>query len=225
MAFVAILGMFYWMYKARKGELNLSTKSWHYKLKHWMWDFETYEGKNACPYYWGLVFSILFLPIYLIVGGVGKIVLYFYNLLLKFQKSKIIPSIKLPTIIPATKKEMYRKVYTNSETWLANGLLGIMFILGGIGLINMLINLFTINWVSGLILIGFCTIISVHIVCLATDNYFFYKNYWKRVVKISEGFLGLFQLPFILIYSLLKIPFEFIFKVYVNHCPPIKWED
>ena len=219
-AFVAILGMFYWMYKARKGELNLSTKSWHYKLKHYMWDFETYEGKNACPYYWGLVFSILFLPIYLIVGGVSKIVLYFYNLLPKFQKPKIIPSIKSPTIIPATKKEVYNQIYKKSKTWLTN----ILIVIAILGLLSLITTGFIVDWKFMLGLTILFVLVIGHVI-LHENSTLFYEYYSKYWISIFEGIWGLVQLPFILLYNLIKIPFELIFKVYVNHCPPIKWED
>ena len=69
----SFLGMFYWMYKSKNGELNLSTNSWHFKLLQYMWDTETYEVKNACPYYWGLVSSIIFAIIKLIFGKITKV--------------------------------------------------------------------------------------------------------------------------------------------------------
>ena len=84
---LSVLGMFYWMYKSKNGELKLSENDWHVRLLSYMWDFETWEAKNACPYYWGLVFSILILPIYLLVRG--GIYLYSY-LAYKFPKISFI---------------------------------------------------------------------------------------------------------------------------------------
>ena len=225
MAFVAILGMFYWMYKARKGELNLSTKSWHYKLKHWMWDFETYEGKNACPYYWGLIFSVLILPLYIIVRYIFNFIVYLYNKLLNFNKPKVLKYIKLPIIIPLTKKKMYNKIYRNSKKWLLNGLLGIILLIAGINLILSFYKLFVLNWKSAVLLFSLLPGVILHAVMLITENEYFIEHYWDYVMMIVEGLFGIIKLPFILIYSLLKIPFEFIFKIYTNHCPPIKWED
>ena len=218
MAFVAILGMFYWMYKARKGELNLSTKSWHYKLKHWMWDFETYEGKNACPYYWGLVFSLLFLIPYIVVRYIITIVVYLYNLLPSFRSVK--SSIKLPTIIPATKKEAYNQIYRKSKTWLTNILIAVAVL----GLLSLITTGFVADWKIMLGFTIFFILVVLHVV-LHENSTLFYEYYSKHWISIFEGIWGLAQLPFILLYNLVKIPFEFIFKVYTNRCPPIKWED
>ena len=63
---IAFVGMFYWMYKARKGSLNLSKNAWHFKLINYMWEAEVSEIRNACPYYWSLVLSILIFIPYLI---------------------------------------------------------------------------------------------------------------------------------------------------------------
>lgn len=218
MAFVAILGMFYWMYKARKGELNLSTKSWHYKLKHWMWDFETYEGKNACPYYWGLVFSVLLLIPYVIVRYIGTVIVYLYNLLPSFRSVK--SNIKLPTIISATKKEAYNQIYKKSKTWLTN----IFIIIAVLVLLSLITTGFVADWkiMSGFTI--FFILVILHVV-LHENSTLFYEYYFKHWISIFEGIWGLIQLPFILLYNLVKIPFEFIFKVYTDHCPPIKWED
>lgn len=214
MAFVAILGMFYWMYKARKGELNLSTKSWHYKLKHWMRDFETYEGKNACPYYWGLVFSLVFLIPYIVIGYIVTMVVYLYDLLPSFRSVK--STIKLPTIIPTTKKEVYNQIYRKSKTWLTN----ILITVAVLGLLSLITTGFVLNWKIMLGFIIFSTSVVLH-----ENSTLFYEYYSKHWISIFEGIWGLIQLPFILLYNLVKIPFEFIFKVYTDRCPPIKWED
>ena len=90
----AFLGMFYWMWKARHGELELKKNAWHVKLLHYMWEFEINGRENACPYYWGLVVSILFLPVYLTV----RYLLYTpYNWL--GSKLDKIPTIKTPKFI------------------------------------------------------------------------------------------------------------------------------
>jgi len=60
---------------------------------------------------------------------------------------------------------------------------------------------------------------------LITKNEYFMEHYWNYVLMIAQGLFGIIKLPFVLVYSLLKIPFQYLFKVYTDRCPPIKWED
>jgi len=215
-AAISIFGMFYWMYKARKGELDLSSKSWHYKLKHWMWDFETYEGRNACPYYWGLVFSILVLPIYCASFIIYKAYNLIKNLLPK-------PKIKLPTIIPPTKKEMYSKVYRNSKNWLGNVLCGAIIILALLVLFTAFRDLFILNKIVFFSFLGgvfaFIGLIILRIFRQDLDKYWFVP-----LTQLYNGIWGLIKLPFIIVYNIIKWPIVKIFKIVEDNCPPIVWD-
>ena len=210
-ALISVLGMFYWMYKARNGELNLSTNSWHYKLKHWMWDFETYEGKNACPYYWGLVFSMLILPLYSIIRGL----VYLYS---KRPKIKL-PTVNLPHI-PETKKEVYNKIYKNSKKWL--------FYILIFSLLAFLIYIFYLLFKTNVF--GFKFIISSIVISglIAAQNTLIpeWDEYFiEPVINIGKGLVDLIKLPFLIIYNLLAIVFRKLFNIYTDMCPPIIWDN
>jgi len=222
-ALLAVLGMFYWMYKSKSGELNLSTNSWHFKLKHWMWDFETYEGKNACPYYWGLVFSILILPLYVIIKYATEFSFYLNNKLPRFKKPTVLSKIQLSTIIPSTKKEMYSQIYKNSKKWLLNILFGSLIFIGFIGAVVSFYNLFILDWKIAVLVIILLLVIFLQVIMLIIENKYFMKNYWNYVLMIVRGLFGIFKLPFIMIYDLIKIPFQYLFKIYEDACPPINW--
>ena len=217
-ALIAVLGMFYWMYKAKSGELNLSTNSWHYKLKHWMWDFETYQGNNACPYYWGLVFSVLLLPFYCIVKYSVLLGFYIKNKLPSFSKPKVFSKLSIPNIIPPTKKEMYSKVYKNSKKWL----LYILIAISTIAVLSLFIKGFMVDWKAMVIIFSIFIVVFLHIL-LYENSEVFNEYYSKHLINIFNGIVGLLKLPFLLAYELIRIPIQYIFKVYTNNCPPITW--
>jgi hypothetical protein len=158
-ALLSVLGMFYWMYKSKNGTLVLSKKSWHFKLKHWMWDIYYKDVKNACPYYWGLVFSILVLPLYLIAVSIYKLYLFIWDKLPKFKVKKL--NIKSPIHIPQSKKEAYTIIYKKSKNWL-KFIFGLSLILiGWLGIIYAFWNIFIISYVTFIILLSFFTYIGL----------------------------------------------------------------
>lgn len=215
---MSIFGMFYWMYKARKGELDLQSTSWHYKLKHWMWDFETYEGRNACPYYWGLVFSIIILPIYCI----SRLVFEIYEFInKKLPKSKL--NIKLPTIIPPTKKEMYSNIYRNAKDWLSITLviIGMLFFLYTIFKCYYNLFLFNINYFFIALFIVLVFIFSVLQNAIKPEL----NKYWITPLNnLYNSIFSLIKLPFIIVYNIIKWPVVKIFKIVEDNCPPIVWD-
>lgn len=220
-ALISVLGMFYWMYKSKSGELNLSTDSWHYKLKHWMWDFETYQANNACPYYWGLVFSVLLFPFYCIVKYSVLLGFYIKDKLPRFSSINLCS--KLPNIIPPTKKEMYSKVYKNSKKWLEWIFVSLVIGIVVTVLILTFYKLFVINSIAFTILVGFFILLFVHLFFILTDNDIFKEYYLQHVIAVGQGLWNLILIPFLLAYELIRIPIQVIFKVYTNNCPPITW--
>jgi hypothetical protein len=230
-AFISILGMFYWMWKAKSGQLDLSLNSWHIILKKWMWDFEPTGLENACPYYWGLVFSIIVLPLYLLILVLVKIH-KFISIKLDILFDKIFGNIKKPNInfninvplpkIPETKKEMYSKIYTNSKEWLTIGFFSIIVIVIFILLIVFIFKSFTANsylgWFVLFILTFGISLILQHILKEEWDGYFY-----NHVDNLFSGIKGLVQLPFIILFYLIRFPIIKIFKIYENNCPPINW--
>ena len=220
-ALLSVLGMFYWMYKSKNGTLVLSKTSWHYKLKHWMWDISIRDAKNACPYYWGLVFSILLLPLYCLIKYTVKVIQFIWNKLPKFKVKKL--NIKSPIHIPQSKKEVYSKIYSNSKYWL-KFIFGISLILILCSmLIYMFWNIFILNWKVFIILLSFFTYIGLAILQAIIkpewDEY--HNDHW---VNLFKGLIGLILFPFVVIYNIFEYLFKKITKVYTNICPPIEWK-
>ena len=217
---ISLLGMFYWMYKAKTGELNLSSTSWHYKLKHWMWDFETYEGRNACPYYWGLVFSIIILPVYCI----SRLVFEIYEFInKKLPKPKVRLNIKLPTIIPPTKKEMYSKIYRNAKDWLSTTLAIVCVLLFLFSIFKCYYNLFLFN-INYFLIALFLVLIFIFSVLQNAIKPEFNKYWITPLNNLYNSIFSLIKLPFIIIYNIIKWPVVKIFKIIEDNCPPIVWD-
>jgi hypothetical protein len=228
-AFISILGMFYWMWKAKSGELLLNSNSWHIKLKAWMWDYEITGRENACPYYWGLVFSIIIFPVYFILK---YLYLFFKNLdiILKKIWNKLFGNIKKPNIhinIPLpkfseTKKEMYSKIYSNAKNWLFWGFIGIILIILFISIVILIISFYGINNNLGTITL---------IITIITGLIFLQHNFKEKwdeycydyLINLKDAVFGLISLPFIIIYYIFAYPIRKIFKIYEDNCPPIKW--
>lgn len=226
-ASISILGMFYWMWKAKSGELILDTNSWHVKLKIRMWDYEITGRENACPYYWGLVFSIIILPLYSlskITDFIGDKIKYIFKRLFgNIKKPNININIPLPKL-PETKKEMYAKIYSNAKSWLFLGFIGILCTSALIFIIALIISSYGINNNLGTITL-IITIISSLI--FLQHNY---KEEWDEycydhLVNLKDSLFGLISLPFIIIYHIFVYPIRKIFKIYEDNCPPIKWID
>jgi hypothetical protein len=85
MVFIGIpaIGSLVFMYKARNGEWELNTNSWHVKFLSWLWttpgdDYKVTIPKvftNACTYYWFVVISIyLVIPIFLVARYITYII-------------------------------------------------------------------------------------------------------------------------------------------------------
>lgn len=217
------LGMFYWMYKSKNEELNLSTNSWHFKLLQYMWDTETYEVKNACPYYWGLVSSIILLIPYLVI----RYMVIFPISKIPFNK---IPKIKLPKLhisekidknipkinIPESKKQWFKLLYTKGKTiftWVICGICGITVLYG---LFKIAPFYTAISILSVLLFVIFTVLL--HIFKDEWDKYHIehYGNFFK-------GLVGILSIPFIIIFAIIKLIFGKITKVYYDNCPPINW--
>ena len=219
-------GMFYWMWKARHGELNLSSKAWHVKLLNYMWEFEINGRENACPYYWGLVVSVLFLPIYLVV----RYLLYTPHSWLKdklnniprIKTPKFIEKIHIPTVnIPETKKEWFKLVYTRGKDifqW--------FLIIGGATILFCLVLVvFIYPWLkfNGWVLI---TIELIILFLLTTTIVSLLKPEWNKYhiehyENLFKSIFGIIAIPFVIIGAILKFLFSGIHNIYSRNCPPI----
>lgn len=225
-AFLSIIGMFYWMYKSRNGELNLSKNPWHLKLLYYMWDVELYQLKNACPYYCSIVLSLILLTPYLVIRylivapckWVGNWKIFNYSV----NRPKIKFLDKLFTI-PDSKKQWFSLIYKYGKTIL----LWAFGIVLGIIAIGSIIAIFVFPWlkltftlaliVTGVILFVLTTIL-IHLLLPTWDEYHIthYQNF-------CSGFIGILSIPFVVTYKLLSFLFKPLFQVISDSCPPISW--
>lgn len=53
--------------------ITLSKNSWHYKYYTWVYG-ERPEHKSICPYFWGILFTVLITPLTLFVKGIGFLI-------------------------------------------------------------------------------------------------------------------------------------------------------
>jgi hypothetical protein len=224
-----LAGLVYWMYKSRKGTLNLSEKNWHYKLLHWMWTVDKSSLKNACPYYWTLVCSLLFLPIYLLIGAIGKPIDALVNLIKKSlpEKKYKEPKLPKPSILdktPDTKYEWFRLFYTKGKVICEYLIWGILALIG----ISVIASLYIMPFVRGYSHLGIVMIILTAIVlgsAYLVDSYPEHNKYHYDVYKnFLSGVKGLLLMIPILILELFKFIGRKINVTYQNHCPAIKWD-
>lgn len=229
---ISFLGMLYWMYKSKEGELSLSSSSWHFKLLNWMWEAEIYNCNNACPYYWGIVLSIHILPIYLICKLIYIVYKWLDDKLPSFKGFNVkLPKVPLPEFnIPETKKQWWKLVYTKGKNILISCLTILFVGLGTIAIISLFIypylkfNL-TFAIISSIIGIWAISSMIVHIVNKDLDKY--HINHYTDVIT---GIVGLFKtitIPLVLLWKLVEFVFSKLFKqiysVYKSNCPPISW--
>lgn len=227
-ACLSLSGMFYWMYKSKEGELDLSKDAWHFKLVHYMWETELWELRNACPYYWSIVSTILLLPLYLPIRYLLVAPITWIS-----DKIKSVPSLNLhintPKIfqkipkfnIPDSKKQWYRYIYTKSE-YLLRLLFKLIFFTSLIVVVIYPLIVVNTLWLaiiaSSVMLITFLTIM-VHIFLPEYD-----KHHWDHYANFFISLGGICFIPFKLIGELIKLILSPIGNFYQNNCPPINWK-
>ena len=220
-AFIATLGMFYWMWKAKEGELNLKSSSWHFKLQQYMWDVELWEIRNACPYYWTLVLSLIILIPYLVIRyGLVKPLSFIPWDKLKLPefniKSKILT--KIPILnIPTTQKQAFKIIYTKSRDIL---IYITLIVIGIILLITLYLKaplLITCIILSAISLVIITWILHVYFEEL--DKY-----HLDHYINFIKGIFGIISIPFVIVYTILHGICTKIGDFYTNSCPPIQWD-
>ena len=216
---LSLLGMFYWMYKAKKGELDLRKSSWHMRYMNYLWDVEPYDAKNSCPYYWSLVSSLLLTPIYFLVKYLYLSCEYVYEKFLSKVNINIPEFVKLPVI---TKESIFKKLYKKSQIYLKLGALSILIIVGLIALFELLKNIFIVDLLAFKIVISTILILALCIIQIIKkpewDKYFL-----DPVIDFFKSLLNLILIPFKILGAIFSYLGEVIFKVYKNNCPPINW--
>src|SRR5690348_3962440 len=54
--------------------VKISRNSWHFRLLSWCWGEKDIERMNSlCPYFWGLVSTIIFFPFVLLVRALSNV--------------------------------------------------------------------------------------------------------------------------------------------------------
>ena len=181
--FISILGMFYWMWKAKSGELLLNSNSWHIKLKTWMWDYQITGRENACPYYWSLV-----------LGNIKK------------PKLNINIHIPLPKL-PETKREIYTEIYQNGKYWLIFGFIVLVFLFLTISIIAFIIKSYNINSYFGTIVLSMI-LLAISVVLQHTFKEEWDEYYYDHFYNLFKSIVGLIQLPFIILYHIFAYPIK-----------------
>lgn len=227
-AVAAILGMFYWMYKARSGELELSAKAWHFKLLHYMWDIDILAVNNACPYYWSIVVSLIVLTPYIairyIIAVPSKWIVEHWP---KSKKpKKLRKPWRVPTInitVPDTLKGLYSLIYRKGKVILG-WLFGIGMVIGcGYLAIWLLIYPFThFPVLMALLITGAIFFVlwsfMIHLAVPQWDKY-----HVDHYVMFCKGLWGIITMPFVVGYNILAAIFGGLFGIISDNCPPIKW--
>ena len=219
--FVAFVGMFYWMYKARKGTLNLSKNAWHFKLINYMWEAEVSEIRNACPYYWSLVLSILIFIPYLIPRYLYVFQKYICSLFPEKKKEKVkMKSLKIEVKKVSSK---YSYIYSKSKIILERIIIGsfllmllVIIICGGF---QLYVEAFTLFISTMCILIYLGITLLLHDKKPELDIY-----HWNHYRDFFSGLYGIIKIPFIVAGWIISIIFSKITKVYIDNCPAIVWE-
>lgn len=219
--FMAFVGMFYWMYKARKGTLNLSKNVWHFKLMNYMWEAETSDIRNACPYYWSLVLSILILVPYLIIRYLYVFYKYICSLFPEREKKEV--KIKSPKIEVKETPSKYSYIYSRSKEILEYIMVEVWCAVGLLMLISAASNLYIQSVTAFVILLSVVvystTTVYLHITKPELDMF-----HWNHYRDFFSGLYGIIKIPFIVAGWILSSIFSKITDVYTDNCPGIVWE-
>lgn len=216
---IAFVGMFYWMYKARKGSLNLSKNAWHFKLINYMWEAEVSEIRNACPYYWSLVLSILIFIPYLI----PRYLYVFQKYICSLFPEKKEKEVKVKSEIKKTTSK-YSFIYSKSKQILEQ----IMIIILCISVLYIIIfnmsSLYETSFrtfiICILIILYLAITLYLHTTKPELDTY-----HWNQYKNFFSGLWGILKIPFIVVGWILSSIFSKITNVYIDNCPAIIWKD
>jgi len=212
----SILGMLYWMYKARKGTLYLKETTWHFKLVKYVWDsnLETNEIRNACPYYWSIILSLFMFPSVLIIKFIGSVITLINS---KLPERKI-----KPKVYKEKKKSKYSDVYSKSKEILeiTFAILIAVLIAGFLlaGYVGTFMFSIKVGIIATLIILFVVVTILLHEFKPELDQ--FHLNHYSSILK---GLIGIFKIPFLILSFVLSAIFSKITKVYTDNCPPIIW--
>ena len=221
--FLAFVGMFYWMYKTRNGIINLNKNSWHFKLVNWMWEAETSEIRNVCPYYWSLVLSVLILIPYSILRYLYVFYKYIYSLFPEKKKKEI--KINPPKKIEIKKAPYkYSYIYSKSKNILEWIVIGTPTLILLIILIRGVFQLYVESFTLFISII--CILIYLGITLFLHDkkpNLDIY--HWNHYRDFFSGLFGIIKIPFVIINWILSNIFYKLTNVYKNNCPGIEWEE
>jgi len=230
-ALLCVLGMFYWMYKSRTGFLLISEKSWHFKLIKWMWDIDTDDVKNTCPYYWLIVLSLHIIPFYVLSVYIGfpifelleKASNYVFRNQIPKSWHKLVD--KVPDVnIPTTRREAFKVMYKNAKTIMWNLFIGGLIVLVATLIIIGLIK-YTITIMFFLLVISVSIAVILGIIYLVHEKEEWNEYWLDPITDILQGVFQLIKLPFIILGALLGWLFTKLTGVYTNHCPPLKFQE
>ena len=218
-AVASILGMLYWMYKSRNGTLNLKETDWHFKFMRFFWDkdLSTDEIRNACPYYWSIVLTLIFSPSFLI-----GVLLYTVGswILSKVPKRKPkIKKVKEPKVKEASK---FSYIYSKSKEILEFVFAIILLSICLVAIVVSYVGIFVFSIKTGII-IGFITTFVIITTILHVRKPELDQFHWSHYTNFIMSSIGILKIPYLLISVVLSAIFSKITNVYINNCPPIVW--
>ena len=99
--------------------ITLKTNAWHWKLQDWCFNGELWTNKpmNYCPYFWTIVFTVMFLPAILIVKLIVVILLRIGKGYLKFDEWYTTNCVE-----PRVERRMQRKVKKRNNSFKTTGM-------------------------------------------------------------------------------------------------------
>lgn len=229
-ATLSLLGMFYWMWRAKSGTLHLKSDSWHVKLLNWMWDVDILQqATNACPYYWSIVCSVVVLPTYLALYAIFRVFGPVYVYIRKHTKGWFtdIKGYKwmdrIPHV-PTNVQEVYGTVYRSGKSILIDLLsivgvvLCIVFVVAVFVFPYLAMSITTAVLVTALLL----WIVGAIVLSIGWPEYDqYHTDYYADFVR---GLGGILLVPFRLLWWILSTIIGKVFDVASNNCPPIEWE-
>lgn len=239
-ALASIAGMFYWMHKARNGTLNLEATAWHRRLMTFMWEVKTSDLKNACPYYWSIVCSLLILIPYLFIRYCLYMPYKHWPSWLTFswpeskvkhkpykfkkcKKPRFVTEFNIWDYLPTTLRGVYQLLYRKGKT-----ILGVLFTILWIGLVALGAVVFLIypfvklSFVWALVFEGtvLYALITLLVCMVKPDWNQYHWDHWKN---LGLSLYGIVMIPFRVMWGLVSTLFSFLFDVISDNCPPINW--
>ena len=197
----------------------LNSNSWHFKLVNKVWNVETHNVPNMCPYFWLVVFTLVFSPVLATLFLIYFLAVKLIRLYESTQKTRHKTANTISHSMTEFKnKKLVRIVTTSGEKLFMYGLFFIVVSILIIGLFSLGVRH---NWWTPFAIVGGALLF---IGCLmAFDEYWDDVRDWFVNTLLFKIIAAIFKT----IFNIIVFPFKFIGKklelLYKDACPPIVW--